>query len=60
MMWRAFLFCLSRKRVYLDEENRVHLMESRGGKVFVKYLYKAVESGASISFSMQLIWSLCV
>ncbi|KAL6339477.1 hypothetical protein AAG906_033016 [Vitis piasezkii] len=51
-----FLLSLNGKSVQRDEEDRVLWTETKCGKFSVKFLYKALEPGSTISFPSNIIW----
>ena len=56
----SFLLGLNGKSVQRELEYRMLWIETKCGKFFVKSLYKALESGPSASFSLNVIWKSCV
>ena len=54
------LCCLGRKKVNLDEEDKMRWMDSKDGNFSVKSLYRALESDSLVSFPWKIIWNSCV
>ena len=44
------LCCLGRKKVNLDEEDKMRWMDSKDGNFSVKSLYRALKSDSPVSF----------